>query len=304
MGDHHHRLAHGVDRGPQQGEDLPGGGGVEVARGLVGEHHRGPRRDGTGDGHALLLAPGKLGGPVIEPVHEPEGLRHLRQPLLGDVAPGDGRGQGDVVARTQGRDQVEPLEDEADGVASQGRQGIVVEGGEVVTVQDHPARGGCVEAGQELHQRGLAGSRGTHDGREVASHDVQVHPVQGLHRARAASVHLGQVECAHHDLAGHGDVPGATIRAAPPGPPPPAARPGMGGGHGSIVPRGSGAGALRGSRAVHPLRARRRGRGQELAGLRRGDRKTPGSLWDPGVLVAPTGVDPVTFRFSVERSTN
>lgn len=33
--------------------------------------------------------------------------------------------------------------------------------------------------------------------------------------------------------------------------------------------------------------------------------ETPGALWVPGVIaVAPTGVDPVTFRFSVERSTN
>ena len=31
---------------------------------------------------------------------------------------------------------------------------------------------------------------------------------------------------------------------------------------------------------------------------------TPRNRYDSGEMVAPTGVDPVTFRFSVERSTN
>jgi hypothetical protein len=43
--------------------------------------------------------------------------------------------------------------------------------------------------------------------------------------------------------------------------------------------------------------------GATKRGAKRGGmQKTPG---EPGVsMVAPTGIDPVTFRFSVERSTN
>lgn len=40
------------------------------------------------------------------------------------------------------------------------------------------------------------------------------------------------------------------------------------------------------------------------AGAGRGINKNPESVRTFGDLVAPTGVDPVTFRFSVERSTN
>ena len=45
-----------------------GGGGVEVAGGLVGQDQRRVRHYGARDGHALLLASGKLARVVREPV--------------------------------------------------------------------------------------------------------------------------------------------------------------------------------------------------------------------------------------------
>src|SRR6476646_5189917 len=73
VGDHHHRLAELVDRLAQQLHDVGAGLGVEVAGRLVGEDDGRFADQGAGDGDALLLAAGELGGTVGATVLEADG---------------------------------------------------------------------------------------------------------------------------------------------------------------------------------------------------------------------------------------
>ena len=50
----------------KQSHDLVAGGGIEIARGLVGENQRRPIDQARGDRDPLLLAAGKLVGHMVE----------------------------------------------------------------------------------------------------------------------------------------------------------------------------------------------------------------------------------------------
>ena len=50
---------------------------------------------------------------------------------------------------------------------------------------------GGVEAGEDVHHRGLAGAGGAHDGGEFAGTEADAHVVEGAHLRVAASVDLG-----------------------------------------------------------------------------------------------------------------
>ena len=96
--------------------DLVRAGRVEVAGGFVAEDDLGPVHQGSGDGHPLLLASGKLGGTMPLPVGE----SHLSEGALrrfAGFAPPLARvlsRQHDVLERREARHQVEGLEDEPD----------------------------------------------------------------------------------------------------------------------------------------------------------------------------------------------
>ncbi len=67
MRDHDDGLARFIQLG-QQGHDLVTGARVEVAGRLIGQNNVRVIDQGSGDRHALLLAAGKLHGPMIEPI--------------------------------------------------------------------------------------------------------------------------------------------------------------------------------------------------------------------------------------------
>ena len=75
VGDEHQRRAAVALQREQQVDDLPAGGLVEVAGGLVGHQDRRVGRDGAGDGDALLLAAGELGRVMVQPVAEADRLQ-------------------------------------------------------------------------------------------------------------------------------------------------------------------------------------------------------------------------------------
>ena len=75
MGDHDDGLAQLAHRVAQEAQHLGARAGVEVAGRLVAEDDLGPGGQRAGDGDALLLAAGELGGPVLEPVGEADRRR-------------------------------------------------------------------------------------------------------------------------------------------------------------------------------------------------------------------------------------
>src|SRR6266542_4186064 len=108
----------GVEPG-QEVEDVRGGVGVEVRRRLVGQDELRLRHHGPGDGDALALPAGELIGPLLRLRGDAdlvEPAPHARVAL----APADVLQQQrvlDVLVRGEDGDEVEGLEDVAEGVA-------------------------------------------------------------------------------------------------------------------------------------------------------------------------------------------
>ena len=164
---------------------------VEVTGGLVRDDDGGAAHEGAGDGDALLLAAGHFGGAVAQAIRDTQGVDDEVEPFLFGGFSGQAHGQEDVGARIQGGHQVEGLEHEADAVAAQLGQRGVFQGGDVCVFDEDVPRGGGVEAGEDVHHRGLAGAGGTHDGGEFAGAEADAHVVEGAHLGVAASVDLG-----------------------------------------------------------------------------------------------------------------
>ena len=221
VGHHDHRLPQVVDAAAQDLQDLVGGVGVQVAGGLVGEDDRRLAHERPGAGHALDLTAGELGRPVGQALPEADGVDHLVEALRVDLLAGDIQGQGDVLRRREGGDQVEGLEDEADALAAQAGEATLVHGGDHVAVEHDLPGGDRVQAGQAVHERGLAGAGRPHDGGEAGAGDVDVDGVERCDGARSAAVDLGEVACGDHGVihrmvrcedGGRGDGGGTTHR--------------------------------------------------------------------------------------------
>jgi hypothetical protein len=193
VGHHHDGLAELIDRAAQQAEHLGPRPRVEVAGRLVGEHDRRAARERTGDRHALLLAAGELVGPVVEPVAETDGVDDGVVPLGVGLAPRDRQRQQDVLLRGQGRHQVERLEHEADLVAAQPGQLLVLEPGQLGVADEHRAGRRRVQRRATVHERRLARPRRPHHRGELTAVDVERHVVEGNHLGLPGSVRLGQV---------------------------------------------------------------------------------------------------------------
>ena len=188
VGDHHGRLAEVGDHAAQEREDLAAGARVEVAGRLVGEHDRRPRDERAGDRDALLLAAGELGRAVAEPLGEADLVGELAHPLAVRLAAGEREREHDVLGRREHRQQVEELEDEADVLTPQEREVVVGELRDVLAGDRHAALGRAVEAGEDVHQRRLAGARRAHDGGQLAGGDAEVDAAQRVDAGLALAV--------------------------------------------------------------------------------------------------------------------
>src|SRR6478735_6726686 len=194
VGDHHDRLPVLVDAATQQLEHLGTGARVEVAGRLVGEDDPRPAGERSGDRNALLLTAGELVGLVLEAIGEADGGDHRVVPLGVGLAAGDRHREGDVLLRGQRRHQVEGLEDEADLVAAQPGEGLVLEPGQVLLTDEDRARVGGVERRAAVHQRGLARAARAHHRRELTGTDVEAHVVERGDQRLAGAVRLGEME--------------------------------------------------------------------------------------------------------------
>jgi hypothetical protein len=138
-------------------------------------------------------------GDAVAQAHE---VDELVDPAVVGVAAGDRHRQDDVLPRVEDRKQVEGLEDEADAIATQLRQRVVVERRQLDAIQHHRPRRRPVEAREEVHEGGLAGARGPHDGREPAGGEVDGDAVQRRDGGAALAIDTAEVLCG--DDGGHG----------------------------------------------------------------------------------------------------
>lgn len=208
VGDHDEAgagLAHGSG---QHLHDLVAGGLVEGTGGFISKDDAGVGHEGAGDGHALGLAAGDLGGAAVREVAEPE-LVEQRYGLRTGRAPAhavEHRGQRHIVQVAQLRQQLSVLEDEAEVAEAGAGAGGIGKRRDVRVAKADAAVGGREHAGHAVQQRGFAGAGGPHDGNELAWGDVQGDA--GQHGA-AAEILRDVVEgkCLCHAV--HFTVPGA-----------------------------------------------------------------------------------------------
>lgn len=143
-----------------------GGGGVKVAGRLVREDHGGLIEEGAGDGGALLLATGHLGGVIVHHFFEPDEGHEFAgagEDLGADGGVTDAVGHEDVFESSEFREEIVELEYEADALVSVcGKLG----GGHfrgVDAVDDNGAGGGRVERSHDVHEGAFAAAGLTDD---------------------------------------------------------------------------------------------------------------------------------------------
>ena len=103
-------------------------------------------------------------------------------------------------------EEVEGLEDEPDLLVPDAGQLVLVERGDVLSLQEILARRGFVETAQDVHQAGFPGAGGAHDGQEFALLDHIGHAPEGPDLGVPDLVGLDQV-LELDDLLGHGFIP-------------------------------------------------------------------------------------------------
>ena len=196
---------------------------VEVAGGLVGEHHARPRHEGARDAHALLLAARHLAGEMVGSAAQAHAGEHLacqRLALaLGHAA--EGEGQRHVFGGGQRRQEVVGLEDKPQVLLAKSRELVFVHARDGRACDVDAAARRFLQARELVEQRGLARARGAEDAADLSGHDVEVDALERHHGVVCQAIFLAQA--AHLDdrvLAGvvHARLP-QPARRYPPCPP-------------------------------------------------------------------------------------
>ena len=93
---------------------------------------------------------------------------------------------------------MEGLEQDADPVAAEEGQPVLVERGEIDAVDHHPPAGGALDAADDGEQARLAGARGTDHAQAGAGVEVEVDAVEDAYRAsRAGEGEMHVIELDH-----------------------------------------------------------------------------------------------------------
>ena len=180
---HHEDGGLQVRLGLEKGVDhRPGGAGIQMSGGLVGQQEHGVVDEGAGHGGALLLSAGDLcrilvpdGTDAEDAAQAVGGLLHVASGL-----PGDDAGQEDVVPDREAVQQQEVLEHEAQFLVAHCGQGVLVQPGQLLAAQADAARVGGDVAGDAVEQGGLTRAGGAHYGHKFPLCHLQGHALEHL----------------------------------------------------------------------------------------------------------------------------
>jgi hypothetical protein len=159
-----------------EAHQLRGARRVEVARRLVGHEDRRLADERARDRRALLLAARKLARPVMQAVLQSDDRQALDRALLA-LRRGNALVEQrdlDVLCDRELADEVERLEHEADLLPAHAGERVVAEAFDGLAIEFVAARGGAVEAAEDVHQRRLARARCAHDRDVLAARDHEV----------------------------------------------------------------------------------------------------------------------------------
>lgn len=173
-------------------EDRFAGLGIQVTRGLVGHGDGRGCDQGPCNGCALLLSARQLAWSVRDSIGQADHIERLdrpRSPLNGFHALIEQR-YLDVLHDRQLADEIEGLEYEADLAAADLADLVVLELGDIVTVEQIRASRGLIQTTQDVHEGALARARSTHDGDKLALGDVQVDMLERFNHDRAVGLEV------------------------------------------------------------------------------------------------------------------
>ena len=181
---HHHKSGAVVARQLQhQGEHAVGGGAVQIAGWLIGQHTRRVRDQRTRNGYALALAARQLCRAVRHALFQPYGLQHLRgllQRLFFAVTANTQR-HGHIVLRAELRQQVVKLVDKTQVLVAQLTLAFGAERVQGLALQVHAALCGGIQPAQQMQQSAFSRARGAHNGQRFTGMHLQINIVQHLH---------------------------------------------------------------------------------------------------------------------------
>lgn len=122
---------------------------VEVSCGLVREKDPRLIDEGTGDGHSLLLSTRKLRREMMQAVTQANALQQDSGSRLGVRNAAEVQWNLDVLYSRKCGNELEGLEYEADLFPAQPSSLVFAQRAEFYPVQDHSARGRCIEPRQQ-----------------------------------------------------------------------------------------------------------------------------------------------------------
>ncbi len=194
VGDHDDGLVELGDRAAQEGQHLGGGLESRLPVGSSAKIRSGRLMRARAQAARCCWPPDISLGRWESRSPIPSCADQVVEPGLVDLHAGQVGGQGDVLCRGEGGHQVERLEDEADPVTAHLGEGGVVEEADLLVADEGVARGGRVQPGHAVHQRGLARARRSHDGGEPALLELDGHAVEGAHHGVLGAVGLDQID--------------------------------------------------------------------------------------------------------------
>ena len=137
MSDENHRRARFPVQGKQQVNDLLAGLDIEIARRLVGQQQARRVHERTGDGDALLLAPGQLRRVVLFAIGETDTLQHRPGKITRIITTGDLDRQHDIAERGKTRHQVKRLKHDTEVVTTHIGQCVALESSYVLVTDNN-----------------------------------------------------------------------------------------------------------------------------------------------------------------------
>ena len=164
---------------------------VKIARRLVRQNDGRVVDQRTSDGHALHLTTGKLVGAVVVVLRrQAHGRQRTNSPLgpLVHWRVGIRQRQHHVAQHRGTRQQVEALEHEPEPRRPQLGQLIVVQRGDVHTLEAIRPRGRRVQTAQQVHEGRLARTRRPHDAEELTPLDLQRYAFERMGVARSGLI--------------------------------------------------------------------------------------------------------------------
>src|SRR5690606_31529005 len=173
---------------------------VEIAGRLIRKHQRRPIGERAGNGHALLLAPRKRAGLVVEPLAQPEAAKQRARtpaglPLVGAE---DELRDDDILQRREIGQQMMKLIDEAQLLATQARAPVIALLRGLHAGQADRTLIAALQQTHRLEQSGLSRTRGAKQRHDLARRDAEVHAAQHLDLGVALAEAAGKTRDGKH----------------------------------------------------------------------------------------------------------